>query len=192
MLKSPELTHCYLKLVLQRLHKQPGWQSRRDTSVLKRGHSLFSWHSHLQQQIPILRPTWAYEKLIHQIPPSTESCTDVVCNCNQQAASMPSLTHTNPTFKCLWRLHILLSPPSMTVFQVLILTAPLPADESFYQHTQAHKAPSTRLTGVEPGFPGPMLEPQLRVILPHCPTLRNTEIKQEPINNIFVVFHIKS
>lgn len=96
-----------------------------------------------------------HEKLIYQIPPGTESCTIVVCNCNQQAASMPSLTHTNPTFQHLWQLHILHSPPSMTVFQVLILTAPLPAGESFYQHT--HRPLSTRLSGAEPGFLGPML-----------------------------------
>lgn len=42
-------------------------------------------------------------------------------------------------------------------------------------HTR--KAPSARLAGVEPGFPGPMLEPQLWVILPRHPTLRNAEIK---------------
>lgn len=77
---------------------------------------------------------------------------DVVCNCNQQAASMPSLTHTNPTSKRLWQLHILLSPPSMTLFQVLILTAPLPADESFYQHThtQSWLLGSQRLSELSP------------------------------------------
>lgn len=74
---------------------------------------------------------------------------DVVCNCNQQAASMPSLTHTNPTSKRLWQLHILLSPPSMTLFQVLILTAPLPADESFYQHTHMQTADCQARRGCE-------------------------------------------
>lgn len=104
----------------------------------------------------------------------SESRTSVVSNCNQQAVSMPGLTHTNPTFKHLRRSHILLSPPSMPVSQLLILAAPLAGHGSFYRH----KMPlSARPTAAEPGFPGPVVEPQLRAIFPHHPALRNAEIK---------------
>lgn len=62
----------------------------------------------------------------------------------------------------------------MPVSQLLILAAPLAGHKSFYRHKTSLSA---RPTGAEPGFPGPVVEPQLRAILPHHPALRNAEIK---------------
>lgn len=134
VLKSPKLTHFYPKLIYRRglacraveiLASKKGTQPPLPTQPSPEMDTCPPANVSIQEAY-ISNPTQHW--VMH----------DVVCNCNQQAVSMPSLTHTNPTSKRLWQLHILLSPPSMTLFQVLILRAPLPADESFYQHTHTH------------------------------------------------------
>lgn len=132
VLKSPKLTHFYPKLIYR--HGLAG-----------RAVEIVASKKGTQPPLPTQPPpemdtcpqaNVSIQEAYVSNPTQHWVMRDVVCNCNQQAASMPSLTHTNPTSKRLWQLRILLSPPSMTLFQVLILRAPLPADESFYQHTQ--------------------------------------------------------